>query len=66
MRFAAVTMPFEASVGSDYELVEVRSDQVDREMLLAGESSGIPEALQGLFLMDGNPPDQVHHAAGER
>ncbi|MGK3983587.1 hypothetical protein WME99_11165 [Sorangium sp. So ce136] len=60
MDLAAVTMPFEASVGSDYELVEVRSDQVDREMLLASESSGIPEALQGLFWMDGNPlPDEV-------
>jgi hypothetical protein len=43
-----------------YQLIEIRSDQVDREMFIAGEASGIPAVLQGLWWMDGNPlPDQV-------
>lgn len=43
-----------------YELIEVSSDTINREMRIAGPMSGIPEVLQGLWWMDGNPlPDEV-------
>ncbi|WP_437581389.1 hypothetical protein [Sorangium sp. So ce887] len=65
MERVSVTLPVGVIEGSEYELIEISSDQVDREMLLAGPSSGIPEALQGLFWMDGNPlPDEVISLGG--
>jgi hypothetical protein len=55
----------EAGVSAGFELIEIRSEQVDQEMIIAGESSGIPEVLQGLWWMDGNPlPDEVISLGG--
>ncbi|WP_437321563.1 hypothetical protein [Sorangium sp. So ce385] len=65
MERAPVMLPVGVTEGSAYELIEIPSDRVDREMLVAGPSSGIPEALQGLFWMDGNPlPDEVVSLGG--
>lgn len=53
------------SKAGDYELIEVPSDEVDREMLVAGGSSGFPGLLQGLWWMDGNPlPDELLSLGG--
>ncbi len=43
-----------------FALEEFSSDQVERLMRLPTRESGIPEVLQGLWWMDGNPlPDKV-------
>lgn len=38
-----------------YRLVEVPTREIDKHMPIADGSNGIPEALQGLWWMDGNP-----------
>lgn len=60
MMVAIHALPFADEMHADYDLIEIPSDRVDEEMLIAGGSSGIPDALQGLWWMDGNPlPDEV-------
>ena len=60
MMHAPHTPAFDGRAHTDYTLIEILSDQVDEEMLIASESSGIPDALEGLWWMDGNPlPDEV-------
>jgi hypothetical protein len=54
-----------SSRAGGYELIEVPSDQVDTEMLVAGGASGFPGVLQGLWWMDGNPlPDELMSLGG--
>lgn len=60
MMLASHASPFDDSEAGDYQLIEIPSDRVDEEMRIAGASSGIPDTLQGLWWMDGNPlPDEV-------
>jgi hypothetical protein len=48
------------SVVSDYRLESFDSADVDAEVIVGDGSTGLPEALQGLWWMDGNPlPDKV-------
>jgi hypothetical protein len=53
--FDFIDLLFQTNSSSDYELQTVSSSEIDQHMTVALSPSDIPERLQGLWWLDGNP-----------
>ncbi len=57
---AAFANPISLVKAKGYEIQEIPSDLADTIMVPGSDADGLPERLQGIFWMDGNPlPDEL-------